>query len=172
MSKTKKKQISNGLLESKQFVHCTLKILKHTSEWGLRTVLDKVRGPRRVDEWQKSHGRGCKMLVWHSQLETEGVGESSLVRGRGAFWLWRAGHSFQFNQSPEWKKTSSLCLRSQTWVSPSLTLQKPWVLACESSDHVSHMKGNVCFWLCAYVCMWVLCMYVRLCNTTDFAMFS
>lgn len=44
-------------------------------------ALDKVRGPRRVDERQKGHGRGCKMLVWHSQLETEGVGESSLVRG-------------------------------------------------------------------------------------------
>lgn len=62
-------------------------------------ALDKVRGPRRVDEWQKSHGRGCKMLVWHSQLETEGVGESSLVRGGGILAL-EGGAQFPVQPKP------------------------------------------------------------------------
>lgn len=115
--------------------------------------------------------RGGKMYGWmkrvlimlpkcqhiHSLKQRKSI--SSLIRG--PFWLLRLGHSFPVESSKSTKalseKNSYLFLKSQTWVSQSLTLQKPWDLAC-ASGHVSHMKGNV-FSIHLCLCANAACFY-------------
>lgn len=59
-------------------------------------MLDIVRGPKCVDEWEKSFDRGCKMSPLHSQLKPEEVIESSLIWG--PFWHLEGRAQFPFTE--------------------------------------------------------------------------
>lgn len=143
-----KKNKSKCCLESKAI--CTLHfknpkhILQLNEACGRRWM---VRVPPFASEW-----------AWRSQLETEGVDQSSLIL-RGlfsfSFFFGSGGRGTVSSSIPSLSsKNLCLCLWSQTWVSPSLTLQKPWVLAC-APGHVSYMSGNVggLYVRCLLVCV-------------------